>query len=190
MHDKAVARATRPLKYICASSKYKYKAALKLFAALPDVVWLVNIVYCVPSGEIHPGHSCSDLENKSLRIFSFGIFGGGFLWWIGSPRYSIAKPADTKMWLQKLNLVKRKGQSGCGCGRQQKRLARPNSIELLGVEVVEGVCNKNERVAMPGGAGGTICHQTCASVHSVHCTPCAHIAHLAHCSLNIADIAH
>ena len=45
MHDKAVARATRPLKYICASSKYKYKAALKTICS--SARCCLACVYCI-----------------------------------------------------------------------------------------------------------------------------------------------
>ena len=62
MHDKAVARASRPLKYICASSKYKYKAALKLFAALPDVVWLADMIFVTSST------SSASVKKKLARV--------------------------------------------------------------------------------------------------------------------------
>ena len=52
---------------------------------------------------------------------------------------------------------------------QHAQISKQTSIPQLGVGLAglagARVCNKSERVAMPGGARGTICHQT---------YPCAH----------------
>ena len=134
-----------------------------LISCLSAKSWLAT-TYNV---KLRNSSSMGTLKNE-LKHFTFSIFLEWFL--TVAKAIPLQYQLSVKCGLKCLKLVCIQHRHRQGSGRQWEKkrkdwhapISKQTSIPQLGVALagLAGVCNKSERVVMPGGASGTICHQT------------------------------